>query len=73
MTVSSIIPNQQWLSPGLCLEFKKQQSKDPLDSTLLYWKSKASRITAEEMEGSSNKIRYYWAPFDELAIKDGNI
>ena len=60
----------QWITP-LKTEFSNQQKNEAVISLLIEWLIKAERPYDEEMEGTSRELRYYWARFNELLIKDG--
>ena len=64
-------PTSSGLCPAFKNDFKSQQGKDSLTATLTEWVTKATRPKAEQIEGASRELRYYWARFDELTIEDG--
>lgn len=68
--ISSVSIDEQWLSPSLKKDFPKQQEKDLTISVLIDWVKKIDRPSAEQLEGASRVIRYYWARYDELTLQD---
>ena len=42
-----------------------------LTAKLIEWVIKTARFNAEKMEDADRQLRYYWAKFDEVTIKDG--
>ena len=70
-TLSTVSPDEQWVTPKMKSDFRKLQGVDALTSVLIQWIKKASRPTPDEMEGAGRELKYYWARFDELTIEDG--
>lgn len=70
-TVVSISEGEKWLHPSIQAEFRKQQARDTITSTIITWLRKATRPDNNEMEGTNRELRYYWARFDELTLEDG--
>ena len=50
VTVSAVSANEQWLYPAFKNDFKKQQGKDSLTTTLLEWVTKATRPKSEQIK-----------------------
>ena len=69
--VDSINVSEQWIHFNLKIELRKQQSKNCVTATLLAWLKKTARPSANQMEGMSKYLRYYWARFDQLLIEYG--
>ena len=70
-TVIAISATEHWLSPQLTNEFCKNQAKDFITSSLLLWIKKSVMPDANELEGASRELKYYWARFNELTVQDG--
>ena len=68
--VSFITFSEQWLSPNLKNEFWKQ-GKDSITSTLIQWLKKTSIFDADQIEGFSRELKYYWTWLYAFAIEDG--
>ena len=56
--VFSVTISAQWFSHNLKKEFRKQQEKDAITSTLIQWLKKTSRPGADQMEGVGRDLKY---------------
>ena len=70
-TLATVNEDEQWITPSLKKEFSNQQKNDAVTSLLIEWLNKAVRPDDDEMKGTSRELRYYWARFNELLMKDG--
>ena len=70
-TVISISSIEHWLRPQFKNEFRKNQANDFITSSLLLWIKKAVRPYANDFEGASRELKYYWTRFNELTVQDG--
>ena len=69
--VSTVSAEEIWVPPRIRNDFRKLQASDSLTSVLLQWLKKAARPSADEVDGLSRDLKYYWARFDELSVVDG--
>ena len=55
-TVIAISAAEHWLSPQSKTQFRKNQAKDFITSSLLMWIKKAVRPNANDLEGASREL-----------------